>query len=438
MALKPNSILKKDASNLALIEQIASDSSEEALELSTPTSTSKKYFKYDLPKIYSPIATTTNKNIIPTEDPEQYHITLFTPIATDTKDATRTKVVDPDASIPTMYSAHVSKVPNEVTRSKKSWVPTTALASASATPSTIPVKSYSGLNKGQLAGVIVGSVTGGLIVFYSFYVICWGRRKALRKARKEKELRELERKNARASINSLGYDNEDEKQHIHHDDNQLISLPRSQAQYDPTRIYYQTSRSDPREEFRSYYKVPLNNTSSRSSLSGGSNTSLSIHNNLEPSYDGFSPYYRPILQHQPLAFFNDNNNGSGNNMPFYAFHQSFMCAPPTIPVSNNVNPYFSPTNEMSTSFNTTSYQFNPELYNNSNPMAGFHNLQYANNNNAGSVADDSESERCASVVSSIMMLAVAENEDIESVTHGSSAAVSNVAKPCMTDKENLA
>jgi hypothetical protein len=389
---------------------------------------------YTLPTIYSPIITTTNENAIPTEDPDQYHITLFTPIITtpsanETKGVTRTKAVNPNASIPTKYSAHALTVQNEATRSTKPWFATTAFASASATPPTVLAKSVSELNKGQLAGVIVGSVAGGLIVFYLFYVLCWGRRKALRKARKEKELRELDRKTARVSTIDLDYENEDEnedeKQSINHDDNQPISLPRSQPQYDPTRIYYPTSRSDPREDFKSYYRVSLNNTSNDSSLSGGSNTSLNVHNNLQPFYGGFNSYYGPMLQHQFPAFINNNNSGFGKNMPLYASYQSSLPAPLTMPVPDNAHQCFSPMN-IDASLNAASYQFNPEVHNSPNSIAGFYSLQYVHNSNTGSVVDCNKSEHCASGVSSIMMPAVAEDEDNKIVTKDLSATVSDV------------
>ncbi|CAO3626009.1 unnamed protein product [Mucor fragilis] len=422
MAIARNGLSKRDE---PLNE--STNSNEEINSSSTPTS-SKKPLTYTLPNIYTPLPTkTATEDAAPTEDPGQYHLTLFAPAETtspaaDTAETTQ-KAFDPYASLPTEYSALVSKAPNEVTRTTKSWVIKTSTASttASVTPSVAPVKSYSGLNKGQLAGVIVASIAGGLMAIYLFYVICWGRRKALRKAREEKELRDMEKKKtARVSTIHLDYDSDEneEKPHMHHDDNQPVSLPRSQPQYDPTRVYCSTSRSDPKEDFRSYYRTSLSNTSNNSSLSRGSNTPLNVHNNMKPFYGGFSPFYGPMLQHQPPAFVNYPMN---NSMPLYAPHQQpYAAAPSAMPVARNANQYFSPMHGTGAPFNTAealnNHHFSPTT-------TGIYQPQQVYHNNVGSVASKSGSERCGSTVSSILMHDVAEDEDIQSLPPNEFVAV---------------
>ncbi|KAL9553785.1 hypothetical protein MBANPS3_003131 [Mucor bainieri] len=401
---------------------------QEANASSSTSTSSKKSLTYTLPTMYTPMpsATVTEDAAAPTEDPGQYHLTLFTPTETSPSNAdgsdTTQKTVDPYASLPTEYSVLVSKAPNEVTRTTKSWTMTTATttasASASATPSVIPVKSYSGLNKGQLAGVIVGSIAGGLIAIYLFYVICWSRRKALRKAKEEKELRDREKKTNRVSTIHLDYDSDEdeEKAHMHHDDNQPVSLPRSQPQYDPTRVYCSTSRSDPKQDFRSYYRTSPGNTSNSSSVSGGSNTPLNVHNNLQPFYGGFSPYYGPMLQHQPPAFVSHPNH----SMPLYALHQQqpyTTAAPPTtMPVTGNASgawnypPPFDPTV-------TGIYQQQP---------------QQTSHSHQGSIASRGSSERCGSTISSVLMPDVAKDEDIQSASP-SESIVAAVLDPVEQD-----
>ncbi|KAL7333729.1 hypothetical protein PS15p_202593 [Mucor circinelloides] len=404
MAIAKNGMSKRDAPSRE------ANLSDKQVESSSSSTTSKKPLTYTLPTMYTPMPTTTvTEDATSTEDPGQYHLTLFTPLETsssiaDTVEITQ-KRVDPYVSLPTEYSVLVSKAPNEVTRTTKSWAiaTSTASANASATTSVIPVKSYSGLNKGQLAGVIVGSIAGGLIAIYLFYVICWGRRKALRKAREEKELQDMEKKATRASTIHLDYDSDEdeEKSYMHHDDNQPVSLPRSQLQYDPTRIYSSTSRSDPKEDFRSYYRTRPNSISNSSSLSGGSNTPLNVHSNSQPFYGGFSPFYGPMLQPQSPAFVNNSTN---NNMPLYGVHQQlYMSMPPTtMPVSGNASQYFSQV--PFTAEATSHHHFN-------HATTGIHPPQHVYHSNANSIASGSDSERCASTISSVLM----HDEDIESL-----------------------
>ncbi|CEP11804.1 hypothetical protein [Parasitella parasitica] len=323
MTITSPSISRRDDGGSTFVEDVAS-------VINTDTSTSKKSLTYTLPTIYSTIATTTEDYAIQSEDPGQYHITLFTPRASLSAATTTTKITAPSASIPMEYSVLVSRAPNEVIRSTHSWLATTTSisASASSTPSSVSVKNSSGLNKGKLAGVIIGSIAGVLIAFYLFYVVCWGRQKALHKLRQEKELQESEKTNARVSTINLDYDSEDEdeKQHVNHDDNQPVGLPRSQPYYDPNRVYHSTSRSNPKEDFRSYYRIASNNTSSASSSSEDCNASLNAHANLQPFYGGFNPYYGPILQHQPSALFfkGSNRDYSKNNSIFYPPQQSIF------------------------------------------------------------------------------------------------------------------
>ncbi|GAN10839.1 hypothetical protein MAM1_0411c10389 [Mucor ambiguus] len=415
MAIANNGISKRDGS---LIE--AADSNEQANSPSKATS-SKKSMTYTLPTIYTPMPTATADDTS-TEVPGQYHLTLFTPAETPLSNADRTdttqKTVGTYASLPTEYPVLVSKAPNEVTRTAKSWASTTSTASA--TPSVIPVKSYSGLNKGQLAGVIVGSIVGCMMAIYLFYVICWGRRKALRKAREEKELRDMEKKASCVSTIHLDYDTDEdeEKPHKHHDDNQPVSLPRTQPQYDPTRIYSSTSHFDPKEDFRSYYRTSPNNTSNNSSFSGNSNTPLNAHNNLQqPFYGGFSPYYGPMLQHQPHAFVSHPKN----SMPLYVPHQQpYTMAPPTMPVDGDASQYSLLMHGTGASFNTigaSNYrQFNPtttEIY---------QSPQQIHHSDRDSVASKSGSEWFGSTISSVLMLDVAEDEEIQNVSPGESVA----------------
>ncbi|KAI8636151.1 hypothetical protein BD408DRAFT_407377 [Parasitella parasitica] len=339
MAVASLVVSKKDHFGTTSIEGIASD-------ISTDTLIAKKSLTYTLPTIYSAITTTAEKHVTQTEDPGKYHITLFTPIATSSTTGTTTKTIDPNALIPAEYSVLVSRAPNEVTRSTKSWLPATTSTSTSFsnTPSSVPIKTYSGLDKGKLIGVIIGSIACGLIAFYMFYVICWGRQKALRKTRKEKQLRKLETKNSRTNTINLDYDSEDEKQCIYHDDNQIVSLPRSQPQYDPDRVYYPTSRCDPKEDFRAYYRRVLNSTSNANSLLENSNTFLNARANLQPFYGGFNPYYGPTLHQQSPALFYHKRNCPENNSPFYPPQQSFslpmngMGTLPNIVRNNHSNP----------------------------------------------------------------------------------------------------
>ncbi|KAF1798845.1 hypothetical protein V8B55DRAFT_1521908 [Mucor lusitanicus] len=422
MAIASNGMSKRDDSSVE-----AANSNGE-IDPSSTTTSSKKSMTYTLPTIYTPMPTATVvEDATSIEDPGQYHLTLFTPAETLTSNADMTdttqKTADPYASLPTEYSVLVSKAPNEVTRSTKSWVITTSTASAStlATPSVTPVKSYSGMNKGQLAGVIVGSIAGGLMAIYLFYVVCWGRRKALRKAREEKELRDKEKKTARVSTIHLDYDSDEdeEKPHMYHDDNQPVSLPRSQPQYDPTRVYCSTSRSNPKEDFRSYYRTSPSNTSNSSSLSGGSNTPLNIHNNLQPFYGGFSPFYGPMLQQQPSAFINHPNN----TMPLYTpYQEPYTTAPPAMPVTENASQYFSPMHGTGASFNTVGvshyHPFDPATI-------GIYHSQHQHRGDLKAAASASS----GSTVSSFLMHGIAKGEGIQSLSPSESAAVLTSVEP---------
>ncbi|KAK4515882.1 uncharacterized protein ATC70_010840 [Mucor velutinosus] len=400
---------------------------------------SKKSLTYTLPTLYAPMSTSTvTEDATSTEDPGQYHITLFTPAHTsssilDMTEATQ-KTVDPYAPLPTKYSVLVSKAPNEVTRTTKSWAiaTSTASASASTTPSIMPVKSYSGLNKGELAGVIVGSIAGGLMAIYLLYVICWGRRKALRKAREEKSLKDMEKKTDHVSTIHLDYDSdEDEKNpYMHHDDNQPVSLPRTQPQYDPTRIYCSTSRSDPKEDFRSYYRTSPSNTGNSSSLSEGSTTPLNVHNTLQPFYGGFKPFYGPMLQHQPPAFVNH----STNSMSLYAPHQKPYTAS-TMPVAGNASQHFSPMYEIGAPSSTMGALYYHRL-NPATPEIYQHQQVYRSN--IGSPTNKSGSERCGSTVSSVLMHGVVEDEDIQSLPPSEPAtALHSVDQNVAQQKQSL-
>jgi hypothetical protein len=57
---------------------------------------------------------------------------------------------------------------------------TTAWPMSTTTAQSLDTQQDNSLSSGQLAGIIIGSILGGLLLLYIFYVLCWTRRKALR------------------------------------------------------------------------------------------------------------------------------------------------------------------------------------------------------------------------------------------------------------------
>jgi hypothetical protein len=140
--------------------------------ISETTKTSTVSHQVILPTLYTPLSSrASSTTYIDQEHTESFTVQIFTPLPTQLSSAK----YDPDATLPPSYLPLSSRAPRMLT-SSTTWPTSTATTTAQ----SLDTHQDNSLSSGQLAGIIIGSILGGLLMLYMFYVLCWTRRKALR------------------------------------------------------------------------------------------------------------------------------------------------------------------------------------------------------------------------------------------------------------------
>lgn len=314
------SILKRDEPTATI------DDSQAA---TTTTTTSRTF---TLPKIYTPLPSshTTSTH----EDPASYGITVFDAQPTSSTTSTTTHLDPKVTYLPPSFAPLAT-----TTTQTHSSIP---METSSTTTTKSAPEAHSGLSGGQIAGIVIGSVFGGILALYILYVLCWNRRRRSTTIQVDSPSNGMEEKGKQQLYHVddfdhelLGNDEDEQYNFVPYTDDQPIGLPRTQPQYNPQRVYSTTCiPNDPKEDFRSYYRTK-SNPSSESSVSSDSSLQQ------RPYYGGFNPFYGPYMQPPAVIHglgINTKESMSGASTPAVFMNRQFVTSPPPLqPTYNGTN-----------------------------------------------------------------------------------------------------
>ncbi|KAI8987918.1 hypothetical protein BDF20DRAFT_832802 [Mycotypha africana] len=219
--------------------------------MSTATSSTFKPATFTLPHIYTPLPTSSTSDSRNTEPPDGVTLKLFpttttaeqtATVSTDNSNTAVNTNNNDNADLPKHFSKLTSRAPNEITRTTlMPWTTSSSQITASASASVRHFsKNDHRLDGGHIAGAVIGSVVGALLIGYIFYVLCWSRQKTLRRAREERRARQPWEK----------MENAQQKSRM-----MSMRVPRSQPQYSHNRVD-SAALHDSEEDDKSSYDSP--------------------------------------------------------------------------------------------------------------------------------------------------------------------------------------